>query len=125
MRFSGRATAVDAIRTIRPAPPGPPPVGAYTLQGGGRACPPQRNRNGPAETKSGRRRDAGTMGSPASYQQEQGWRFPFEEGFMHVAMILAVLAALAPQERAQDEVIQLKGEGKLIVGKVTGITDTT
>src|SRR5688572_7485429 len=65
------------------------------------------------------------MGSPASYQQEQGWRFPFEEGFMHVAMILAVLAALAPQERAQDEVIQLKGEGKLIVGKVTGITDTT
>ncbi len=44
---------------------------------------------------------------------------------MHIAMILALLAAAAPQDRAQDEVIQLKGEGKLLVGKITNVTDTT
>jgi len=45
---------------------------------------------------------------------------------MLVAMILGLLAAVAPQERAQDEVVQLKGEGTtLLVGKVTSINDKT
>jgi tetratricopeptide (TPR) repeat protein len=42
---------------------------------------------------------------------------------MQFVMILALLAAL--QDRTQEDVIQLKGEGKLLVGKVTNITDTT
>jgi tetratricopeptide (TPR) repeat protein len=45
---------------------------------------------------------------------------------MQMVMIIAFLAALAPQDRVQDDVIELKGEGsKLVVGKVTNITDTT
>jgi tetratricopeptide (TPR) repeat protein len=45
---------------------------------------------------------------------------------MHAALILLLLSGLAFQEKAQDEVIELKGEGsKLIVGKVTNITDTS
>ena len=44
---------------------------------------------------------------------------------MFVAMTLALVAALAPQDKIQDEVVQLKGEGTLLVGKVTNITDTT
>jgi tetratricopeptide (TPR) repeat protein len=44
---------------------------------------------------------------------------------MFAAMILALLAA-APQDKTQDDVVQLKGEGStLLVGKVTSITDKT
>ena len=44
---------------------------------------------------------------------------------MVLAMILALVAAASPQDRAQEDVVQLKGEGKLLVGKVTEITDKT
>jgi hypothetical protein len=41
-------------------------------------------------------------------------------------MILVLAAALAPQEgRSQEDVLQLKGEGPLLVGKVTNVTETT
>ena len=44
---------------------------------------------------------------------------------MRFAMILALLAAALPQDRGQEDVIQLKGEGKLLVGKITAVTETT
>ena len=44
---------------------------------------------------------------------------------MFIAMILGLVAAVAPQERGQDDVIQLKGEGKLLVGKITAVTEKT
>jgi hypothetical protein len=45
---------------------------------------------------------------------------------MHVVMILALVAGLAAQEgKAPDDVIQLKGDGPLLVGKVTNVTDAT
>ena len=45
---------------------------------------------------------------------------------MSLVMAIALLVAAAPQDKAQDDEIQLKGsEGKILVGKVTNITDTT
>src|SRR5688572_7373236 len=65
------------------------------------------------------------MGVPASYQGHQGYRIQ-SGACMHVVMALVVLAAAAFQDRSQqDDVIQLKGDGGLLVGKVTDITDTT
>ena len=44
---------------------------------------------------------------------------------MQTAMVLVVALSALMQDRPQDDVIQLKGDGGLLVGKVTDITDTT